>query len=322
MASNEEENFCPEFEEVYQKEIAPKLQELENYRLSKFNIYRKYNKGGFFILPSVLFMLACIFLENAILGIIGGILISTGIFLITKTDKIKNDLRNKLKENLLTPLLALFGKFELINTETMTLNDVRSLGLYRISQSKNDDDIIIGTYKDIPVELIESKLTHVERVGTGNSTMTFTDFKGLIFKCKLNKNFNCRVSAGWRAYSSDKEMEIVKLEDTEFNKRFPVYSNNQVEARYLITPSFIERIKNIENVFPITYAVNFAFYEGYFYLFINYYSGADDIDYNLFEVGEIKKTIINKKNFLIVYNQLKSIFLLVDYFKLNENTRL
>ena len=87
------------------------------------------------------------------------------------------------------------------------------MGLYKVSQCKNDDDIIIGTYKTFPVELIESEFTHTE--GSEETSTTITDFKGLIFKCKINKKFNCRVVAGRHAYNTDKKMEIIKLEDTE-----------------------------------------------------------------------------------------------------------
>lgn len=38
-----------------------------------------------------------------------------------------------------------------------------------------------------------------------------------------------------------KSMQTVKLESTNFEKRFNVFSKNQVEARYLLTPTFIEK---------------------------------------------------------------------------------
>ena len=36
-------------------------------------------------------------------------------------------------------------------------------------------------------------------------------------------------------------LESVKLEDPKFEKLFDVYGNDQIEARYLLTPSFMER---------------------------------------------------------------------------------
>ena len=38
--------------------------------------------------------------------------------------------------------------------------------------------------------------------------------------------------------------ELVKLEDPDFEEKFVVYSNNQTEARYLLSPSLMRRIVN------------------------------------------------------------------------------
>lgn len=48
---------------------------------------------------------------------------------------------------------------------------------------------------------------------------------------------------GIKDFYKRNKMEPVELEDVEFNKMFDVYTNNQVEARYLITTSFMERYK-------------------------------------------------------------------------------
>ncbi len=41
---------------------------------------------------------------------------------------------------------------------------------------------------------------------------------------------------------NDEEKNVVDLIDTDFNKKFTVYSSDQVEARYILTPTFMERI--------------------------------------------------------------------------------
>ena len=337
--SADEENSSPEFEKVYQKEIVPKLQELENYRLSVIDNYKlkladNYKRENIFVVSIIIGMLISAlgvimlcFTSGAVFGkiiffLIGMVIIGIGTFLYIKDDKIKKDFREKTKEELFKPILAFFGNLELIKKETITLKEIRKLGLYKGSQGKTDDDIIVGTYKNVPVELVESKLT-LKNHGEDDSYDAQTDnnFKGLIFKCRINKKFCCRVAAGAHAYNVDDKMKIVTLEDTEFNNKFPIYSDNQIEARYLITPSFMERIKNIEDVFT-TKHVEFAFNEEYFYLFINYVITNECGAYGLFEVGEIEKTLLNKKIFISVYKQLSSIFSLIDYFKLNENTGL
>jgi hypothetical protein len=43
-------------------------------------------------------------------------------------------------------------------------------------------------------------------------------------------------------------LEKVKLESPEFENRFIVYSNDQVEARYILTPSFMERLVKLQDM--------------------------------------------------------------------------
>ena len=43
--------------------------------------------------------------------------------------------------------------------------------------------------------------------------------------------------------------EVVRLEDPVFDKLFNVYSNDQIEARYLLTTTFMERLIEVEKAF-------------------------------------------------------------------------
>jgi hypothetical protein len=46
---------------------------------------------------------------------------------------------------------------------------------------------------------------------------------------------------------SGNDRELVHMEDPEFERLFAVYSNDQVEARYLLTPSLMRRLIEFRN---------------------------------------------------------------------------
>lgn len=80
--------------------------------------------------------------------------------------------------------------------------------------------------------------------------------KGVIVEYTFPKNFKKETIVYEKAMSSQKlinkyqnQYEKVVLEDTEFNKNYTVYSNDQVESRYLLTTSFIERFKEVNLAF-------------------------------------------------------------------------
>lgn len=56
----------------------------------------------------------------------------------------------------------------------------------------------------------------------------------------------------------------IKLENTEFEKFFNVYSNDQIESRMLITPAFMDRLLEFSKKTNNKY--EFFFFEDYFYL--------------------------------------------------------
>ncbi len=106
----------------------------------------------------------------------------------------------------------------------------------------------------------------------------------------------------------------VKLEDPEFSRKYVAYSSDQVEGRYLITPAFMERFKNIETAFG-THKVKCSFYRDSIMFAIS-------TDKNLFEIGNLYHSLKDPKQMTIFFNELASILVLIDYFKLDEQTRL
>jgi len=105
----------------------------------------------------------------------------------------------------------------------------------------------------------------------------------------------------------------IKLEDPEFARQFEVYSEDQVEARYLVTPAFMERFKKLNMAFG-TNKAKCAFYDDKVMFAIS--TGK-----NLFEFGSLFKTLNNLQN-IGFFNELFSILDMIDYFKLNEKTGL
>lgn len=114
-----------------------------------------------------------------------------------------------------------------------------------------------------------------------------------------------------------KSMQTVKLESTNFEKRFNVFSKNQVEARYLLTPTFIEKFTRLYTAFG-TNKAKCSFYKDF--------SGNDRIMFaistnrDLFEPGNLF-TPINEPKYMFL-SDFTSIFNMIEFFKLDEKTKL
>lgn len=104
--------------------------------------------------------------------------------------------------------------------------------------------------------------------------------------------------------------ERVSLEDPKFNKKFDVYSSVQLEARYFVTPAFMERFQNLNTVFGSKKA-KCSFYGDKLMIAIS-------TNKNLFEIGQIYKTLENPETIHSFYKEVSAIYQLIDYFKLDE----
>lgn len=84
---------------------------------------------------------------------------------------------------------------------------------------------------------------------TTKETKYRTIFKGLFFIADFNKAFAGRTLVTPHAVTFFRKLfgSHVALEDTEFNKNFTVTSTDQVEARYIMTPALMERLKTLRS---------------------------------------------------------------------------
>lgn len=114
-----------------------------------------------------------------------------------------------------------------------------------------------------------------------------------------------------------KSMQNVNLESINFDKRFNVFSKDQVEARYLLTPTFIEKFTRLYTAFG-TNKAKCSFYKDF--------SGNDRIMFaistnrDLFEPGNLF-TPINEPKYMFL-SDFTSIFNMIEFFKLDEKTKL
>jgi len=133
-------------------------------------------------------------------------------------------------------------------------NDYTSSGLFLQKPDKYwGDDYVMG--KRGKTAFCFSELHTQFKEGSGKNEHWETIFQGLFFIADFNKNFSGRTYA-WseqdpqlnfftRMFSG---LEKVKLESPDFERIYIVYSTDQVEARYILTPSCMERMVKLDEM--------------------------------------------------------------------------
>src|SRR5699024_8987218 len=107
-----------------------------------------------------------------------------------------------------------------------------------------------------------SSLTLYKRVTSGKKSERYKfkkKFKGILFLAEFNKNFRGHTLLRdrkiksfshlkryiWLFFTSlvrGKKLNRIKLENKEFNQRFKTKTSDEIEARYILTPRFMEKL--------------------------------------------------------------------------------
>lgn len=197
---------------------------------------------------------------------------------------------------------------------------IQNVGMLDTGDRFDSNDYISGTYKNIKFEQsdihIEEK--HVEEDDEGNEEVVWeTIFMGRLMVFDFNKNFKTNLqvlssSFGANTLPWNKKFSSVKMEDAEFNKHFIVYAESEHDAFYILTPHFMEKIKDITK--KLNCGVMFGFVNSRLHVAIN--NAEDSFEYNVFKPineQEIEENIV--KDIKLITNFVDELNLDNDLFR-------
>ena len=219
----------------------------------------------------------------------------------------------KIKERIMPKVCKCFGNLVWMNEITLNITKqtlgerfYESSGLVPASDMSKDD-IFIGDWDGVNIDIVESSFS------TGSGKNRHSVFDGVFVVLDMNKSFSGHTVIKPKQFidlKPFKHLNEIKLEDVEFNKTYKVYSTDEVEARYLVTPSFMERLKRMKVAFSAD-NVRCAFFDKY--LIIGLATTKD-----LFSIASIKKPMNDSKQYFQMFEEMLSIIKLIDHFKLNQ----
>lgn len=143
--------------------------------------------------------------------------------------------------------------------------------------------------------------------------LTSKSFNGVFIELDMNKKFEGETFILEKDNIKDnlaisKTYEKVNLEDSEFAQEFCVYSQNQIEARYILTTAMIDRLKKLKEIYKAEY-IRAAFKDDKIIIMIQ--TGRD-----MFQMAG--KSQITKETFIQLFDEIISVLDIIDILKLNE----
>ena len=372
------EDQLKNFNEMYAREVLPRMVELEPLRQQKLREYKKIKLFWqlMIIIPIVLsFLITAAFMFDLISYryiFLAFFILFVAPFSVLKyiehTKKIPNEFKKLIKDKCMPHILPCF---ENLNWQSFEIDDYLLVesGLFSSFYQVRKDDIYTGKYNDTVFQVEEAQLlSSGDKYADGTtvfqgviinfpsnkpvksqtiitskndseiintqfrandsiiifSIMTCICFIMLLHEIKSNQNYILiiyllifLILLTWLIYDRNRKLkryQKVNLEDIGFDKRFAVHSKDQIEARYLVTPAFMERMKDLQTAFG-TKDIKCSFFDDKIMFAI-----ASDKD--LFEIGDLFTPMTDSNQIYQLRAELTSIYKMIDYFKLAEKTGL
>ena len=167
-----------------------------------------------------------------------------------------NSVRDRVKEELNTQIAEVCGMTYSVKAyDTPRFSTFRELGLLPSHHRRQFEDLFSGQVRGCDFQLYEAELK--QRRQSGKKTRYVTVFHGALIRVTFPRRvegvtvitrdqgwFNGLAALG-RSFGSRK-LERIGLVDQRFERAFEVYGSDQVLARYMVTPDFMEKLLALE----------------------------------------------------------------------------
>lgn len=250
----------------------------------------------------------------------GAIMAAFGLW--TWGDRPLRGIREELKTELCGRVVRFFGFTYAPSPSPTLFQAVLGASILPSFDRSQIEDGVSGTSEGVGFEIMEAHLED-KRTTTdsrGRTTTRYvTVFRGLIGRFAVSKSFKGRTLIlqdggliGNLLGGAFRGRERVLLEDPQFEKMFEVYADDQVEARYLLTPSFMERLVALAKLLGGKLQV--ALVDQTLYLAVN---GTR----NRFEGGSLFEPLTAPDRIRSLVSETAVIQDIVETLKLNQDTR-
>ncbi len=300
----------------FKTKIAPLLEGVEANRLVQYASYKK--RLALSIPLGLLFVAGGIILtanmhdEDAVFVKIGiGLAVALSIWVSAPVRRYKQDVKSKF----MPVVCEFFGNMTYGLTGTSMVETMYRDEIFPSYTSAQMEDFIEGTYQSVKVKIHESTLKRK------NGKNTVTVFRGFVLELEFPKEFHGKTTmlkdggtmGNFFTGKDFKGLARVELEDPEFEKMFQVFSSDQVEARFVLTTAFMERLLNLAKLRSPNGTPKVQCVFEHKTLVISVPCTQD-----LFEPGSISKSALQVEDLHAFLEQMKQVFELVDVLKLTR----
>lgn len=241
------------FSRTYQEEIRPALAAREGDRIAAVKTARRSVVIGAIVAVAGVAASLAAFRIPALAFLSGVVGIGIGIWGRQGVSKLKGE----AKDLIVAPVVReLSLTFDSTPGQVASISNHREVRLVPDWDRASFEDRVTGSRHGVDFELFEAHLEDRRTTTSNGKTRTrwVTVFRGQCLRFKFHKTFYGRTlvsrdSGFFNRFGGGGGLERAALEDPRFEKVFEVYTTDQVESRFLLTPDLMQRLIELEDVF-------------------------------------------------------------------------
>lgn len=234
-----------------------------------------------------------------------------GFFLACVPSVIAKSFENTVKEKVMPIILRNLDGFFWAEGSCINNDYIEKSRLVTDFNERDNDDNFHGIYKNVEIDICETELGL--ETGSGKNRHYTVKFKGVLVRLLPERQYKgiTLIKKQGIINSVPDKLQRVYLEDAEFEKQFNVYSNDQIEARFLLTTAFMERFKNIKLAFNAS-KIEASISEQGILIGIS-------LNKDLFKLAKVYRPIYDYELFKQMAEEFASILELIDELKMYQN---
>ncbi len=309
------------FENFYQTVLEPEFSGIEASRKKYLRFFIIGLLIIFVILPAICAGLFWLFLQqnNGEYHYHGDLPLGTIFFALLVLIAIVSSpvffYKRKAKNRVMPEFIKYFGDFEYAFMNCIDDDTIRKSLLFDEYNTHLGDDYFCGCFQEVGMVISEEKLQFAEQHEKGVSIQKV--FNGILILLEMNKNFAGKTvvlkdKGIFNAFNQMKGLQKVALEDSLFEKEFEVYSNDQLEARFLLTTAFMERMLKVRKAYK-SHKLQFSFFDNKLLIAI-------DCKKNMFESTSLFRKTTDRQLINETFEQFISVMAIIELLKLNQRT--
>ena len=220
------------------------------------------------------------------------------------------------KQEVLPEIAKLFGNFMYMLDGRIALDKMKPSKILPHHDRYDSEDYFTGSYKDVNIEFSEVDFKQKRR--NKNRTYYVSVFKGLAILLDMkSKKFyghtildrNKSKLSEWFKEKSSK-LKRANLVDPKFEGIYDVYTNDQVEARYLVDPVMMEHFTGLNEQYDGK-SLMASFYDSKLLILI-------ESPHNYFEPADLEIPATDPRSILSMKKEIEEILSLIDRLSLYD----